>query len=341
MSKIKNKIPSRVKLTLRISPEEMQSQVKKTTQQAVKEVSIKGFRKGKAPLHLARKAVDPERVDQMALNYIVPTQLEQALLKEKEESGRTRIVVINEPHYDIKEYGWPEGKEIVLEATVDLYPEVYTGYIIEELTLKRPEITPVTDEQIQEFLNRLKDNLKRIKQKSDQKPNQQDNQEISDQELFEALHVNSSKELTEKARQELEVDARYQTEQQFEQQIIDAISASIDSDIPDVLIQREVQRIAEQISQQLQRIGATFESYLESQQKTEEQWREEVLKQSRNNVLSMLALTELSQDLEIVLTPEEEQEIVKSGSKEQQDTLRLLYRQRKALEKLKELVTSR
>lgn len=340
MSNINKRIPSTVTRTLRISPEEMQEQVKKTTQQAVKEVSIKGFRKGKAPQHLAEKVVDHEKIDQLALNKIVPTKLEQELLSEKAESGRTRIVVVHEPHYHIKEYGWPNGKETVIEATVELYPEVYTGYIINELSVKRPEMIQVADEQVQEFLNRLKDNLKRIKQKSQ---NTEDAEEIvvKDEELFDALHVQSIEELTSKARQELELDAKYQSEQQFEQQLIDAITASIDTDIPDVLIQREVQRIAEQMGQQLQRIGATFEAYLESQQKTQEQWRDDVMKQARNNVLSMLALTELSQDMDIAVTEEEEAEIKKSGNKEQQDTLRLLVRQRKALEKLKELVTSR
>jgi trigger factor len=208
-----------------------------------------------------------------------------------------------------------------------LYPEVDTSDI-ESLKFAKPAIKEVTSEDLDSFITNLKSNY--LKTKPDSTAT-----ELSEEVLAEVFGLKDKAELLQRAREELEARNKYTHEHEFEEVITQTIIKHYQDrvDIPDVMVQREVTRIRKSIDQQLNRIGATFDQYLESRNKSRGEIEAEILEEARNNVLLMVILTELVRRWDIQLDDSQEQQI--ASQKQNQDTLRLMLKQRKALERLK------
>ena len=110
--------PTRVKLNISVTPEELQPSIKHAYEHIASQVNIPGFRKGKVPPQLIDQRVGREEV----LNHAVSDGLDkfyrQAVTEEK-------IRVLGRPEADIKT--WPEVKDfsgnLELTVEVDVRPE--------------------------------------------------------------------------------------------------------------------------------------------------------------------------------------------------------------------------
>jgi trigger factor len=121
--------PTRVKLNISVTPEELQPSIKHAYEHIAQSVNIPGFRKGKVPPQLIDQRVGREEV----LNHAVSDGLDkfyrQAVTDEK-------IRVLGRPEADITT--WPELKDfsgdLVLAVEVDVRPE-FTLPKYDDLTL--------------------------------------------------------------------------------------------------------------------------------------------------------------------------------------------------------------
>ncbi len=110
--------PTRVKLNISVTPEELQPSIKHAYEHIAKQVNIPGFRKGKVPPQLIDQRVGREEV----LNHAVSDGLDkfyrQAVTDEK-------IRVLGRPEADITT--WPDVKtfdgDLVVAVEVDVRPE--------------------------------------------------------------------------------------------------------------------------------------------------------------------------------------------------------------------------
>lgn len=110
--------PTRVKLNISVSPEELQPSIKHAYEHIASQVNIPGFRKGKVPPQLIDQRVGREEV----LNHAVSDGLDkfyrQAVTDEK-------IRVLGRPEADIAT--WPDVKDfsgdLVVTIEVDVRPE--------------------------------------------------------------------------------------------------------------------------------------------------------------------------------------------------------------------------
>ena len=110
--------PTRVKLTIAVTPEELQPSIKHAYEHIASQVNIPGFRKGKVPPQLIDQRVGREEV----LNHAVSDGLDkfyrQAVTEEK-------VRVLGRPQADIQT--WPEVKDfsgdLVIDIEVDVRPE--------------------------------------------------------------------------------------------------------------------------------------------------------------------------------------------------------------------------
>jgi FKBP-type peptidyl-prolyl cis-trans isomerase (trigger factor) len=320
------KHPSKLSFRIDILPDELNAHREKVIQRAIKDVQVRGFRKGKAPRHLSEKLLDPEKIFSQALNSIIPIKLEEKLLQEKQQSSRTHLILVADPILELVPAD-SSSEVISVSATVFLYPEVDTSDI-ESLKFAKPAIKEVTSEDLDSFITNLKSNY--LKTKPDSTAT-----ELSEEVLAEVFGLKDKAELLQRAREELEARNKYTHEHEFEEVITQTIIKHYQDrvDIPDVMVQREVTRIRKSIDQQLNRIGATFDQYLESRNKSRGEIEAEILEEARNNVLLMVILTELVRRWDIQLDDSQEQQI--ASQKQNQDTLRLMLKQRKALERLK------
>ncbi|MFH1720075.1 MAG: trigger factor [Patescibacteria group bacterium] len=103
---------SEVKIIIEVSKEEMAKYKEKAVEQISKDVKIKGFRPGHAPLHVLEEKVGKEVIKAQTLEIVLPLTYAEAVQKEKVEViSRPKINIISEDPFKY-------------EATVAVLPEV-------------------------------------------------------------------------------------------------------------------------------------------------------------------------------------------------------------------------
>ncbi|PIR47447.1 trigger factor [Candidatus Uhrbacteria bacterium CG10_big_fil_rev_8_21_14_0_10_50_16] len=118
---------SEVKLTITISPEEVQPFLVTAARHISEHMNIDGFRRGKAPYEAIVNNVGEMRVLEEAIEPMVRLHVAKALMDEKIES-------IGQPRVDIEKM--VPGNELVFTATVTLMPEVSKIASYDKLTVE-------------------------------------------------------------------------------------------------------------------------------------------------------------------------------------------------------------
>lgn len=135
---------SMVKLTLEISPEQFEKAMDVAYNKAKKQISLPGFRKGKAPRKLVEKAYGKEIFYEDAINAVLPEMYDEAV-KELE------LEVMSRPEVNVDAI--EEGKPVVVTCEVAVKPEVklgdYKGLEVEA------EDASVSDEEVEEEVKRV------------------------------------------------------------------------------------------------------------------------------------------------------------------------------------------
>lgn len=132
LKETKNLSANRFELTIAISAEELSEGVKKAYNQRKDNISIPGFRKGKAPFAMVIKMYGEEAFYEDALNILYPDAVDSAI----KESG---LKVINDKmDTEIESISKEDG--VVLKVAVTTYPEIeigkYKGLKAEKLIAK-------------------------------------------------------------------------------------------------------------------------------------------------------------------------------------------------------------
>lgn len=148
--------PTRVKLNISVSPEELQPSIKHAYEHIASQVNIPGFRKGKVPPQLIDQRVGRAEV----LNHAVSDGLDkfyrQAITEEK-------IRVLGRPEADITT--WPEvsdfSGDLVVAIEVDVRPE-FTLPAYDKLTLTVDE-AKVSADDVQNELDNLRSRFGTLK----------------------------------------------------------------------------------------------------------------------------------------------------------------------------------
>jgi len=134
---------SMVKLTLEISPEQFEKAMDVAYNKAKKQISLPGFRKGKAPRKLVEKAYGKEIFYEDAINAVLPELYDEAV-KELE------LEVMSRPEVNVDTI--EEGKPIQVTCEVAVKPEVklgeYKGLEVEA------EDASVSDEDVEAEIKR-------------------------------------------------------------------------------------------------------------------------------------------------------------------------------------------
>ena len=128
---VENLEKSMAKLTITVSAEAFEEAMVKSYNKNKKNISIQGFRKGKAPRKMVEKLYGPEVFYEDAANFAIPDAYEEAA----KESG---LEIVSRPEIDVVDIG--KGKEFVFTATVAVKPEVtlgeYKGIEVEKKVVK-------------------------------------------------------------------------------------------------------------------------------------------------------------------------------------------------------------
>ncbi len=158
-------------LEVAVSAEDFAAAVEKAYQKNKKQISIPGFRKGKAPKHMIERMYGEGFFYEDAVNALYPQAYNEAIAEAK-------ITPVNQADVEILSVG-KEG--ITFKATVVVKPEVeVSGYKGIEAEKKAAE---VTDEDLSKELDRIRERNARLVDVDD-RPAQNGDQAVIDFEGF-------------------------------------------------------------------------------------------------------------------------------------------------------------
>ena len=128
---VENLEKSMAKITITVDADAFEEAMVKSYNKNKKNISIQGFRKGKAPRKMVEKLYGPEVFYEDAANFAIPDAYEEAA----KESG---LEIVSRPEIDVVEI--EKGKDFVFTATVAVKPEGtlgdYKGIEVEKKTVK-------------------------------------------------------------------------------------------------------------------------------------------------------------------------------------------------------------
>ena len=128
---VENLEKSMAKITITVDADAFEEAMVKSYNKNKKNISIQGFRKGKAPRKMVEKLYGPEVFYEDAANFAIPDAYEEAAI----ECG---LEIVSRREIDVVEI--EKGKDFVFTATVAVKPEVtlgdYKGIEVEKKTVK-------------------------------------------------------------------------------------------------------------------------------------------------------------------------------------------------------------
>lgn len=142
--------PTRVKLTIAVSPEELKPSIDHAYTHIAEQVTIPGFRKGKVPPPIIDQRIGRGEV----LNHAVNEGMDRIFQEAVAEEG---IDILGRPEADVAQ--WPEEKDfsgdLIITVETDVRPEVvlpdYTKYTLEV------DVLPADKKAVDEELDSLRE----------------------------------------------------------------------------------------------------------------------------------------------------------------------------------------
>lgn len=233
-----NLLGENVVIKLTIPWEEIKREYDQVLQKESQKVTLKGFRKGKAPIQLAEESLGKDKLMEHAVNHILPHHYEQEVVK-------AGIVPIVRPEITAKEAS--EGKDWVFEAATAVAPSVELG-----------DYKKLISQGSKKYAEKLSKN-------KDAKPN--------DDEMLQTVFVT----------------------------LIEAIKPKV----APLLLQEEMSQQLSQLYQELKTRKIELADYLKGQNKTEEQFRQDLAALSLGALQLEFVLQEITKDLKLEVKDEQ------------------------------------
>ena len=144
MNKVEQLGNSMVKVTLEISPEQFDKAMEIAYNKNKKQISVPGFRKGKAPRKMVEKMYGKEIFYEDAINAVLPEMYDEAVKE-------LNLDVMSRPEVSVDAI--EEGKPVVVTCEVAVKPEVTLGEY-KGLEVEAEDAT-VTEEDVNAEIERV------------------------------------------------------------------------------------------------------------------------------------------------------------------------------------------
>lgn len=140
--------PTRVKLTISLGKKELTDAEHVALSKLAKQVKVPGFRKGKVPVSVATKHVDPNLLAQQTADDALSKAVAEAFLSEK-------IQALDRPEVELKKF--IPGQEMEFTAEAEVLPSITLGdYKKLGVTVSKSK---VTEKDVSEVLERMRDGM--------------------------------------------------------------------------------------------------------------------------------------------------------------------------------------
>lgn len=270
------------KVTIEISEDyaAFEKAVTKEMARTAKEITLPGFRQGKAPKEMVEKAIVREAVEAHAAQELISTLYPQVITEAK-------IEPVDYPNVEIVTL--EKGKPIVFKIIVEVYPEVKLGKY-KGLKAEKKAVA-VADEDINKVLGSLQQRFSQPKADGTKEEVALDDEFAKKVSRFGTLG-----ELKEELRQAMLKDREAEAEADLKNKLIAAASADTKVDIPKGMIDREVSIMLDELRGSLAQSGLTVEDYLKGIKKEESSLREELSKPAETRVKGKVILRAIAEE---------------------------------------------
>ena len=147
-TKLKNISEVKVEMTITLGKEELEAAEQVALTKLARDVKISGFRKGKAPLELVAKEVDPLALGQQTMEDAMSKAVAESFLAED-------LQVLDRPQVDVKKF--VPGEELEFTAEAEIIPKVELGDY-KNLKAKK-EAVKVTAKEVDETIEKVRANF--------------------------------------------------------------------------------------------------------------------------------------------------------------------------------------
>lgn len=139
---------TKVELTIKLEPSELEAAEQVALKKLSRDIKVPGFRKGKVPLSVAQKHVDPNHLQEHTLDNALSKAVAEAFMD-------NNLQAIEQPQVEVKKFIPGDTLEFTAESTI--LPKV-TLPAYTKLKTKREEVK-VTDEDIDTIITRMQENF--------------------------------------------------------------------------------------------------------------------------------------------------------------------------------------
>lgn len=145
---VKNISDTKVKLTIILDAEELAIAEQVAATKLSKDLEVPGFRKGKVPIKVALKNLDPNRLHEQAANDAISKAVATAFVDKD-------LQPLDRPEVDVKKF--VPGESLEFTAEVEVLPKVELG---DYKKLKAtPEKVTISDKDVDDIIERIRTNL--------------------------------------------------------------------------------------------------------------------------------------------------------------------------------------
>ncbi len=145
---VKKLSDTKVELTISLGNEELSAAEQVALTKMAADVKVPGFRKGKVPVSVAAKHVNPAALQEQTLDNALSKAVAGAFMAEK-------IQALDRPAVDVKKF--VPGQELEFTAEVEIIPPVKLGNY-KKLKAKRQAVK-VEDKEVEEIITRMRENF--------------------------------------------------------------------------------------------------------------------------------------------------------------------------------------
>lgn len=139
---------TKVELTISVGAEALAAAEQVALKRLARDVKVAGFRKGRVPLSVAQKHVNPMALQEQTLENALSKAVAEAFLAEK-------LQALDRPEVEVKTF--EPGEKLEFTAVAEIIPAVKLGDY-KKLKTKRPSAT-VSEADVDEIIERMRENF--------------------------------------------------------------------------------------------------------------------------------------------------------------------------------------
>jgi len=262
---VKEVSETKKEISVKVPYEEFNKFVRKASDELVKEVEIKGFRKGQAPKDLAMKAVKQEKILQRAAGFAI-NEIYPEIIRENQ------LEVLGPPEVEILKLA--PSNPLELRIKVFVMPKIELPDYREMIKGIKQEELVVSDEEVEQAFKQLQEAREKIPQEQKDK-----------------IKFDEPEGLKKILRQEIQKEKETIEKGKLRNDILKSISEKCNFEVPEILISAEKRRMMDDIKRNVQQVlKMTFEDYLKKIQKTERELEDSLAVEVTERIKRMMIL---------------------------------------------------